>query len=47
MIDRIIEKIIPDKYGKGKAVIILGARQTGKTTMLKILYHTTRKKHYF
>lgn len=35
MISRLLEKVILDKVGKGKAIIILGARQTGKTTLLK------------
>jgi len=35
MISRAIENRIKDKLLKGKAVILLGARQTGKTTLLK------------
>lgn len=35
MIQRILQKNIEDKLYKGKAIIILGARQTGKTTLLK------------
>lgn len=34
MIERLLENIIKEKIGK-KAVIILGARQTGKTTLIK------------
>jgi len=35
MINRSITKLIDEKLFKGKAIIILGARQTGKTTLLK------------
>jgi uncharacterized protein len=35
MINRTIEKIILKRWGKGKAIILLGPRQTGKTTLLK------------
>ena len=34
MIDRIIEKAILDKLFKGKAILIFGARQVGKTTLI-------------
>lgn len=37
MIKRYLETIIESKIGKGKAIIIFGARQVGKTTMLKNL----------
>ncbi len=35
MIDRLLENSIKDKFFKGKAIILLGARQVGKTTLLK------------
>jgi len=35
MIKRVLESIVADKLGPGKAVIILGPRQSGKTTLLK------------
>ena len=35
MIDRLLENIIMEKFGRKKAIIILGARQTGKTTLIK------------
>lgn len=35
MITRILEQEIEKKLHKGKAIILLGARQTGKTTLLK------------
>jgi predicted AAA+ superfamily ATPase len=38
MIARILEKRITEKAGSGKAIIILGARQTGKTTLLSSLF---------
>lgn len=37
MIQRELKKHISKKIGKGKAIIIMGARQVGKTTMLKDL----------
>ena len=35
MYKRIIENIIKDQIGNGKAIIIVGARQVGKTTLIK------------
>ncbi len=35
MYQRIIENIVKDKIGTGKAIIIVGARQVGKTTLIK------------
>jgi len=35
MYQRIIENIIKEKIGTGKAIIIVGARQVGKTTLIK------------
>lgn len=35
MIQRILEKTIKNKMFRGKAIILLGARQVGKTTLLK------------
>jgi len=35
MYQRIIENIIKDKIGNGKAIIIVGARQVGKTTLIE------------
>jgi hypothetical protein len=35
MIDRILEKSINSKLFKGKAIVLLGPRQVGKTTLLK------------
>jgi len=38
MIDRILSKNIISKLNRNKAIIIIGARQTGKTTLLKSLF---------
>lgn len=38
MIKRTITNIITKRLNKGKAIIILGARQTGKTTLIKNLF---------
>jgi uncharacterized protein len=35
MIKRILESVITDRLFKGKAIILLGPRQTGKTTLLR------------
>lgn len=46
MIKRILENVIINKLGKGKAIIILGARQTGKTTLLKGLFENKTKTQW-
>lgn len=38
MIDRKLKKIVEDKLYSGKAIIILGARQVGKTTLIQQLF---------
>lgn len=38
MVVREIEKLIKERLNKGKAIVILGARQVGKTTLLKTLF---------
>lgn len=38
MIERILQEQIAARIGQGKAIIILGARQVGKTTMLRQMY---------
>jgi len=38
MVSRILEKSIPDKLGKRKAILLLGPRQVGKTTLLNNLF---------
>lgn len=37
MFTRIIEKSIQNKFNKGKAIVLVGARQVGKTTLIKNL----------
>lgn len=38
MIKRLLEKSILDKLYKGKAILLMGPRQTGKTTLLNALF---------
>ena len=38
MIPRLLEKTIKDKLNKGKAILLMGARQVGKTTLIKDLF---------
>ncbi len=38
MINRELANIIRNQCGKGKAIIIVGARQTGKSTVLQQLF---------
>ncbi|MDP4272570.1 MAG: ATP-binding protein [Bacteroidota bacterium] len=38
MIERTLKKTIKDRLGKGKAIILMGARQVGKTTLLRELF---------
>lgn len=38
MIHRILSDTIKSRLGKGKAIILMGARQVGKTTLLKSLF---------
>ena len=37
MIKRELQQVIEDKVNKGKAIILLGPRQTGKTTLLSLI----------
>lgn len=41
MVSRLLEPIIKSKFFKGKAIILTGARQVGKTTLLKRLAKNT------
>ncbi len=43
MIKRILETNIKESLGDGKAIILMGARQVGKTTLLKNLYGNSGK----
>ncbi len=38
MVERFIKEVLYSKLGTGKAIILMGARQTGKTTLLKDLF---------
>ena len=38
MVERVIKGMICSKLGTGKAIILMGARQTGKTTLLRELF---------
>ncbi len=38
MIARVLEKTIRERLNTGKAIIFFGARQAGKTTLLKTLF---------
>lgn len=42
MIERLLKQKIASVLGHGKAVVILGARQVGKSTLLKMLYEDTQ-----
>ena len=47
-IDRIIKNAVKNKLFKGKVIIIYGARQVGKTTLVKeILGEINEKSAYF
>ncbi|WP_245905265.1 ATP-binding protein [Gelidibacter algens] len=45
MIYRVIEPAISKKFGKGKAIVLIGPRQVGKTTLLNSIIHD--KNHLF
>ena len=47
MIKRHMEKVIQSKLNKGKAIIIYGARQVGKTTLLKNIVEKDSKEIYW
>lgn len=38
MVERLLRQLIDKNLGNGKAIILLGARQTGKTTLLKQIF---------
>ncbi|MGC8721365.1 MAG: ATP-binding protein [Caldisericaceae bacterium] len=44
MIERALEKQITEHLFKGKIIIVSGARQVGKTTMIEMLLHKLRRK---
>lgn len=43
MIERVLEKTVKSKLHTGKAIVLLGARQVGKTTLLKTLFGTSEE----
>lgn len=43
MVVRELEKIIKERLNTGKAIVILGARQVGKTTLLKTLFGSSKE----
>lgn len=47
MIKRYLEDVIPRYLFKGKAILIFGARQTGKTTLVNKIVEQTGKKALF
>ena len=47
MIERQLENIIQKRMFKGKAIVIVGPRQVGKTTLLKMIIKSTEKKTLF
>ena len=47
MIQRTLENIIKQRLGKGKALLILGARQTGKTTLIKKILDSSNEEKLF
>lgn len=47
MIHRTLEHIIKQRLGRGKALLILGARQTGKTTLIKKILESANEEKLF
>ncbi|MDE3181883.1 MAG: ATP-binding protein [Bacteroidota bacterium] len=47
MIERSLSKIISEKLFKKKAIIIMGPRQVGKTTLLKAMFNTDSDVYWF
>src|SRR5690606_305820 len=45
MIPRLIKSTLLNKFGKGKAIILIGPRQVGKTTLIQSLLQG--KQHVF
>ena len=44
MIERLLKNLIEKKIYRNKAIIVIGPRQVGKTTLLKMLVSETKKK---
>jgi len=47
LIERTLARVIQERIGSSKAVILLGARQTGKTTLLRRLFEGDKKAVWF
>ena len=45
MYHRYLENIVVQRFGKGKAIIIVGPRQVGKTTLIKTII--SNQNHLF
>ena len=43
MIDRFIQKSIANDFERGKVIVVMGARQVGKTTMIQQLTSKSKK----
>lgn len=43
MVERALEKLIKNRLNTGKAIVLLGARQVGKTTLLKTLFGSSEE----
>ena len=46
-IPRILLETVRSKIGEGKAIIIMGPRQAGKSTLLNEIAKTSDRKHLF
>lgn len=46
MITRTLETLIRERMGKGKAIIVFGARQVGKTTLLRQIAERLKQQSY-
>lgn len=47
MIERLIVNSVKSKLGDGKAIVLMGARQVGKTTLLKQLFDNDKDALWF
>ena len=47
MINRILENNIAHRLNKGKAIIVMGARQVGKTTLLNKLFESQQNNIFW
>jgi ABC-type multidrug transport system ATPase subunit len=43
MIQRTLNSVITGQFGKGKVILLMGARQVGKTTLFKSLFSGSRQ----